>query len=626
MKSLVRFYQRIDLLQQSRWYKIIVSGLMVVGLIAATIALLNRADEGGAGFLEQRGSVLWSAAFGVLWCLLLVWMGLSLTFVLMAAAMVGVAALLVYMFDASGLALAVIGFATLSFTFMLLIRVVLILFRSPSRVLAVAHTVVKESVRLRLSVSFIVVLLILLPLIPLIVESENALRYRIQSFISYSTGTTFYLAACMTIFLACGPVAFEIRDRQIWQLLTKPVSRVQYLLGNWIGIVAVDLVILIVAGVSIFMFVLYLREQPAANAPDARAVKTEVLVARIAAYPRYQQIDDAILEPEVDRRIENDFELSQAIDRGQRNLPDERRRLARELQDEFFRQQRTIAAGTGHEVTFHGLERARDLQLPMKLRFRVHYGGEDTHETHPITFLFLKNGNFFEPPPPEVFDYFRNPSPALDYVPTMSQSIDLPWELVGDENEFDGQVTIVVINGYIGDGVSMPAGMPFPDPNTPLSLNFDPQDLVILYTVGGFEANYFRALIVYLVKLAFIAMLGLATATVLSFPVACLLSFTIFLAATIGPFLALSLDEFQIREYWRIDRIVIKALAQMMVFLFEPFGEYNPTKQLVDGRLIAWQGVAWACFLLGIVWSGLTLGIGYLAFRDKELATYSGHG
>ena len=86
----------------------------------------------------------------------------------------------------------------------------------------------KESVRLQsVSVVFIVLLLVILPMLPLVVQTEEALRYRIQTFIQYSTGTTFYLAAFMTVFLACGTVAFEIRDRQIWQLMTKPVSRLQ---------------------------------------------------------------------------------------------------------------------------------------------------------------------------------------------------------------------------------------------------------------------------------------------------------------------------------------------------------------------------------------------------------------
>ena len=619
MKRLIDFYGRLDRWQQSRWFKIIASVIAVLGAVGGIVAVYNAQPDGAPAFLMYRTPAIWSGVLSSLWLLLLIWMGLALTFVLLAAAILAVAAFLLYVVGTPGLALAVVGFGTLSFTFMLLIRLLLLLFRYPSRILAVAHTVVKESVRLRLSVTFIVILLVLLPIIPLVVGSEQALRYRIQSYIQFSTAATFYLAAFMTIFLACATIAFEIRDRQIWQLLTKPLSRGQYLVGKWLGIVAVDLVILIVAGLSIFMFIQYLRYQPAANDRDYRAVNSEVLVARVAAYPTYETIDAQTLRTEVDRRIAADFELQQAIERGERSEMNERRKLARQIQEETLRLQRTVPAGQAREYVFEGLERARDLKLPMKLRFRIHYGADDTHETHPISFLFLKNNNFFAPAP-EMESYFRNPQ-SWKYVPTMSQAIDVPWEAIGDEGEWDGMVRVILVNGTFGPEGELRAG-----PNTPRSFNFDPEDLEVLYTVGGFEANYFRAMIVYWIKLAFVAILGLAAATVLSFPVACLLSFTIFLAATIGPFLAISVEEFIIRDWWRFDRVVIKALAQMLVFLFEPFGEYNPTARLVDGRMIAWSGVSRAFLLLGVLWSGLTLGIGYLAFRDKELATYSGHG
>jgi len=148
----------------------------------------------------------------------------------------------------------------------------------------------------------------------------------------------------------------------------------------------------------------------------------------------------------------------------------------------------------------------------------------------------------------------------------------------------------------------------------------------VLFTVGGFEANYLRAMLVMWMKLAFLAMLGIACATLLSFPVACLTSFTIFLAATIGPFLATALEQFYIGSSWRIDRVVIKSLATLMVILFEPFGDFKPTERLIEGRLIPWWAVIKAFALLGFLWSGLALGLGYLAFRDRELATYSGHG
>ena len=46
----------------------------------------------------------------------------------------------------------------------------------------------------------------------------------------------------MTLFLSCATVAFEIRERQIWQLMTKPVHRINYLLGKWVGVATLNVI------------------------------------------------------------------------------------------------------------------------------------------------------------------------------------------------------------------------------------------------------------------------------------------------------------------------------------------------------------------------------------------------
>jgi hypothetical protein len=68
----------------------------------------------------------------------------------------------------------------------------------------------------------------------------------------------------------------------------------------------------------------------------------------------------------------------------------------------------------------------------------------------------------------------------------------------------------------------------------------------------------------------------------------------------------------------------IKAVASVMVFLLSGFGEFRPERSLVEGRVIPWSDVLWAALKLGLIWCGLALGLGYLFFRKRELAVYSG--
>ncbi|NBX25654.1 MAG: hypothetical protein EBQ99_06335, partial [Planctomycetes bacterium] len=151
------------------------------------------------------------------------------------------------------------GMAGLVISFVLLMRLLLVLLGGRSGWMAVGQTVVREAVRLRISVGFIVVLLVVLPLIPLFIDPRSPLRYQIQTFMARGLDLAYVCAACLTLTLGCATVAFEIRDRQIWQLMTKPLARLQYLLGKWAGIVALDAVLLVVCGIGIFLFVQWMR-------------------------------------------------------------------------------------------------------------------------------------------------------------------------------------------------------------------------------------------------------------------------------------------------------------------------------------------------------------------------------
>ncbi len=567
--------------------------------------------------LEQPGTTWLLAIVTLLWLLLVVWMQIALPFVLTLLG-TAVPVLLSWWGGSEAAMLAFAGMGLLTFTFVLLSRAVLIGFQFPVQALAVAHTVVKEATRNRLSLVFVILLLIGLPLLPLALDPDAPLRFRVQTFIARSLGLTYAMAACMTLFLSCATVAFEIRDRQIWQLMTKPLLRVNYLLGKWLGVLSVNLVILLVAGVSIFTYVKYLSQLPVAPGMegmlDRLAVRDEVLTARIGARPVLEQLTFDQIRSRVDQEIERDPDLA-----GLREVPlAVKRRLARELIENHVNAQRSVPpieelepGGNQRTYVFTGLDRARDLQSTLTLRYRFHILRDDEHETFPVMFVFNDD-----------------PDTAVDrmYVPTVTHVLPIGTDLVRD----DGTVAVTVYNLYF----------PPPDQEGRGALNFEEDDFELLYKVGSFEANFFRAVVVTWVKLAFLAMLGIAASTLLSFPVACLLSFTIFLAGAVGPFLAMSLEEYYPPDPSQLDwtnvglviqwafQSFIRATAQGLVFVLHSFGEYRPTESLVEGRLIPWFGdrsVLRGLVLIGVVWSGIAMIFGYLAIRNRQLAIYSGH-
>jgi hypothetical protein len=402
----------------------------------------------------------------------------------------------------------------------------------------------------------------------------------------------------MTVFLSCASVAFEIRDRQIWHLMTKPLSRMNYLLGKWLGVVCVNLILLLVAGVSIFTFVQYLRTTPVAPGVqgylDTMQVENEVLTARESIIPDYHYLtEEQLLE-----RYRQQLELH----------PDAARSME-EIQQEHLARQRSIAAGRGVDFQFSGLERAKAIGAPLTLRYRFWILESDQHSTFPAGIVINDD---------------ERTAREITYVPSMIHVMSIPADFIRE----DGTMLITIYNlhehypGQPGTG----------------HIGFDQYDLQLRYKVANFEGNFLRAMLVTWTKLAFLAILGIACSTFLSFAVACLLSFTVFLAGSIAPFLALALLEYDppvtSRMDWTNVGLVIRwafmsfiqAVAQGLVFALGAFGEVKPTENLVEGKIIPWNEVGLGVLRLGVLWSGASLLVGYVVMRSRQLAIYSGQG
>lgn len=577
-------------------------GAVMDPLMVSEVLLLPRYPEWSPPFLVESvqtpcmvTGVLIASSVGA------VWLGLlpGYLFMVTTGLIMGIAGV---MLDRPAMTFVATGLSGLVVSFTLLMKLLLVGLSGKPRWMAVAQTVVRESVRLRISVAFIVVLLVALPLIPVFIDHKSPLRYQIQSFMARSLDLTYVCAACMTLTLGCATVAFEIRDRQIWQLLTKPLPRLQYLLGKWVGIVTMNAVLLVVSGVGIFLFVQWMRTRPALDELDRLAVRDEVMVARESAFPPYHGMTRDQLLGAVDAAIASDAILKADIQEGRKRIEDVRRDVSAERQKDFLASQRMVGPGESKTLVFSGLQGAKRPGHSLTLRFLLHAGGSDTHSVYPVVFRF-RDGSWID----------------RKFVPATSSVIAIPSDLIDEE----GKLSIELMN--LEFDATAKAFQP-----GEFTFNWDADAVELFYRVGGFEANYLRGMAVNLVKLSFLAMLAVCSATILSFPVACLLSFAVFLAGSMTQFLAESI------RYQSLDlgssmvaqvvATIIYALANSVEFLLRPFGETSANESLVRGINVGWDEVMRALAVVGVVWTGATRLIGWLAFRRKELAIYSGQG
>ncbi|MBC04361.1 MAG: hypothetical protein CMJ34_13825 [Phycisphaerae bacterium] len=603
--------------------------LLEIPKISALLVSETIPDWLRPALIDRPEFLLWAALLVTAWLLVVIWTGVTLPVVLALGGTM-LPAFRALARGYTGLSISILGAGVLVTTFQILIRSLVLLLGliaeprtmlsrhgRPGRIVqvaAVAQTVVRESTRLRITLAFIVAMLIALPLIPLWIDPTEPVRYQVQNFLSDSMSLVYGIAAVMTLVLACATVSFEIRDRQIWHLVTKPLGRAQYLLGKWVGICLLNLVLLLIGGLSIFGFTEYLGTR--ANDPQSVIeVHDEILTARIGIRPTYDELTEVQVRELAYTEYQNDKITRDRVEAGEADEFDVIRGIVQRLRREHLDRQRAVPPGGFNEnreydartYVFEGLGSAARSGRNLTLRYRCHIGRSESTDRYPIVFRF-----------PEFGDEIQR-----DVIPEQWQRVMLPSELVGE----DGTLRIQILNGGFSDSPSEASRMFFANGAT---LMFDADEFEILWQASSFEANFFRAMIINWVKLAFLGMLGVVASTFLSFPVAMLLAFTVFIGGSMTPFISTSLSQFRPDEdAWfviKLVQMVIAGVARAAEWLLSPFGEASPNRMVVEGRLVSIGGVFRDFAVIGIFWCGTVLLIGWAVLRRRELATYSGHG
>jgi hypothetical protein len=579
--------------------------------------------------IDRPEFIIWAGLVVLIWLLMVVWTEITVPVVMTILATLAIA-VIPWRQGYGGVVVSILGVGLLIITFVLLIRLLLLLLSvlasprsSQSRhgrpavivnIAAVAHTLIRESVRLRISFAFIVLMLVTLPLIPLWIDPDEPVRYQLQNFLSDSMSLVYTLAACMTLVLACATVSFEVRDRQIWHLVTKPMGRLEYMLGKWVGLVSLNLILLIIGGISIFSFTQYLSTR-ADDPQQAIEVHDEVLTARVGVLPTFDRLTEEEVREKALSEYDGDAILRSEVDAGERTYADTIRSIVRRLRKEHLDKQRAVSSGGFNEgkeydarvYEFRGLGPAKERGKNLTLRYQFHIGRSEPTDRYPIIFRFPSFGE----------------QVSQEFVPEQWHRLLVPAGLIDE----DGTLRLQILNGGFSFTPSDATERFFANGAT---LFFDPTDLEVLWQAATFEGNFTRAMIVNWTKLAFLAMLGVSTATFLSFPVAVLLSFTVFIGGSMTSFITNSVSMFRPDADAilpiQIVQVGIAWIASTVAFLLEPFGRASPNSLVIEGRLVAWSGVLRDLLVIGFLWSSLVLGLGWAIFRRRELATYSGHG
>lgn len=547
-------------------------------------------------------------------------------------------------------------------------------------IFGVARAMVEEAIRSKVALVLGLVLLLILVALPQNISSDDRLTYIVQRFLTWSLMAVSFLLSVTTIVLCAYSTSYDLKSKQVYMTLTKPLGRGQYLLGKWLGVVLLNGVLLAVSGVAIAGFTRALSQGQAMNAEDREQVQREILTARISNIPTPIGIttDEMMLNMLAEKQRIDPEEYGEPGSPASA-LPDYVRQA---VYTEALTQWFTINPDENASFLFTGLDNARDNAAATADKAVEQLIGHGLTQTQARAFVEWQN---FRGPRPDadlpalmteaqytdivalinrekvqlVINPYSRPEPddgmvefwvavngqpwpiGTDGRPRPTKvAVDTPYEmslpawLINDEGELLVTIEVPPVRFVAGQPIEQNA------------IQFNRKDQVpeVFYRVGSFEGNLTKSLAVLWVRLAFLAMLGLALGALFTFPVACLAGLMVYAVAAFSGYLAEAVSDYAsvggASTTWGIItasfsrffaalgegqifdalKLLIRLVAQTAMLIIPSFGEFNPGPNLSEGKAVPSGMLYGALLRVGLLWTGVVAVIGLILFHRRELA------
>jgi hypothetical protein len=448
------------------------------------------------------------------------------------------------------------------------------------RVSAIALLTLRQAVRSRVVVLLLLLLLLAMVAVPLTVEGDGTLRGEAQMIITYSLGLVWVVLSAATLWMGCGSVAGDIRDRQIQCVLSAPVRRSELWLGKWLGLMLLNVVHLGLAGLLAHQALRFRMNSPVWSDADRDELRREVLNSHRALSPAALDIGS-----EVRQRLTDEI-ARKAVPPGR-----EEARM-RELRLQELQARRSAAPGETVEWKV-ALPAQLSEGTVLRLQYRFITG----------TGLGEITGRWWIGRPGEP----RLRQAVVQEAGGALRRIDLPSDaLVGTR-----EVVLSFVNeDQDGDSVF-----------------FDPADGIrVLLPEGRFGGNLCFALLSILGHLAFLAALGVSAGAIFSLPVASTVAVFVLLLQQLSRFISSVAAG---AEPWRTQEVtptggllldVIEQLFRLLNFLLSPLRFPNPLEMVSLGQSVGLTQVA-GVWLVHFALYGLPAAlVGILVLQRREVA------
>lgn len=470
---------------------------------------------------------------------------------------------------------------------------------------------IAEGLRMKIALVLLVLVSLVVLGLPFSIQGDSSLTGAVQSFLSYGLIATAVLLGMLTIFMSRS-MADELVNRQIYLVMTKPISRWQYILGKWLGITILNFTFLVCAGVTIYGMVHYIRwtHPPIDEVFDEDELENEVLVARHALtteLPNFSKYAELEFQRNIEQgRYDNFPELDPAK---------EQARLARKYEAKW----RVVGPEEARIFEFKNVLCERSHDKHVQIRYKTDITAYAPDE---IFRALWRVGNA------------RKGTPVYDIPVRQVVGRYHTVRVRADAVASDHTLTAYFVNSNPFQGEHKFRNV----------IEFrKSSEVQLLFVVGSFEWNFLRLLTLMLCKLMFLAAVALLMTTVLSFPVACLSSFTVYVLAGARSFIveAMELSSRDVVGLWPLVKALVAAPGQILshwtdlvsqtflafcklVFWVLPdFGRYDAVEPFVNGHNVALVWVLQGIADLVVIRTVIVLGLAILLFHRREVAEVS---
>ncbi len=450
-------------------------------------------------------------------------------------------------------------------------------------ILAIALISIRNAIRSKLVIVLLFFLLITLAGLPLTLRGDGTAAGHVRLMLRYTLGLSTLILSIATVWTSCAAISTEIRDRQIQMLMSKPVHAAQLWLGKWLGLTAMNAVLLFLCASVTYGALLWTTRPGQLTEEERTELTEEILLAQRPLTPISVPMQNEIRQAYLDSRQRGEW--PEEVTTSQ-IMPIIERRVRARIH--------SVAPGSFNRWTFR-TPRLTAPDRPLLLRYRI---GASTLDLEPI------QGQWQIGPPGSG----TRESYPVSATPRTWQSLLIPADLINSDN----QLTIEFANTHA----------------RPVTLIFEPEDdLRLLVYQGSFLPNYARAILLILLHLGFLAAIGITAGAWFSIPVAAMFSFYMLLLLQAGRFIGqIATREVHVAQSpdvsWFAETIAtgtywIYALVNLVI---QPVYAINPLEPVSAGEWISWAEVGTMLVIRIFVYSGLLMLIGVWHLRRKEVA------